>query len=123
MAGLKLMTTGGYVPRVAPHLLNDNEAQRAINTKLYSGVLRSWKKPLPLDPVVSVPDETETIYKGKDTSGDAIWLSWITDVDVVQSPLESASPMSIYYTGDGVPKKTNSALAGTANGTNPDAWS
>ena len=122
MAGLKLMTTGGYVPRVAPHLLNDNEAQRAINTKLYSGVLRSWKKPLPLDPVVSVPDETETIYKGKDTSGDAIWLSWITDVDVVQSPLESASPMSIYYTGDGVPKKTNSALAGTANGTNPDAW-
>jgi len=44
MAGLKIMTQGGYVPRVAAHLLADNEAQLALNTKLYSGDLRSWKK-------------------------------------------------------------------------------
>lgn len=122
MAGLKLMTTGGFVPRVAPHLLNDNEAQKALNAKLYSGSLKSWKKPAPIQPYVTVAPDTETIYKGLDSSSDDIWLAWNTDVNVVSSPLETAAPMMIYYTGDGVPKKTNSTLAGTANGENPDAW-
>ena len=45
MSGLKIMAMGGYVPRVAPHLLNDNEAQKALNTKLYAGDLRAWRKP------------------------------------------------------------------------------
>ena len=96
MAGLKLMTNGGYVPRVAPHLLQDNEAQKAINTKLYSGVLRSWRKPLPITPKVTVPVGTETIYKGLKSSGDDLWLSWGTNVDVVSSPLESAAPMMVF---------------------------
>jgi len=122
MAGLKLMTTGGYVPRVAPHLLQDNEAQKAINTKLYSGVLRAWRKPLPITPVVNVAASTETIYKGLKSSGDDLWLAWSTDVDVVSSPLESASPMMVFYTGDGVPKKTNSALAGSTSGGAPANW-
>lgn len=122
MAGLKLMTNGGYVPRVAPHLLADNEAQKAVNTKLYSGVLRSWRKPKPVFPIVTVPSTAETIYKGLKTSGDDLWLSWSSEVDVVSSPLESASPMMIFYTGDGVPKKTNSVLAGSAQGGSPANW-
>ena len=122
MAGLKLMTTGGYVPRVAPHLLQDNEAQKAVNTKLYSGVLRAWKKPLPISPVITVPAGTETIYKGMKTTGDDLWLAWTKDVDVVSSPLESASPMMVFYTGDGVPKKTNSTLAGSTSGGAPANW-
>lgn len=122
MAGLKLMTTGGYVPRVAGHLLNDNEAQKAVNTKLYSGVLRSWRKPAPITPLVTVPATTETIYKGLKTSGDDLWLAWDADVNVVSSPLESASPMMVFYTGDGVPKKTNSALAGSTSGGEPADW-
>lgn len=122
MAGLKLMTTGGFVPRVAPHLLNDNEAQKALNAKLYSGVLKSWKKPAPITPSVSVAADTETIYKGLKSDGDDLWLAWNTDVNVVSSPLETAAPMMVYYTGDGVPKKTNSTLAGTTQGVNPADW-
>ena len=123
MAGLKLMTQGGYVPRVAPHLLADNEAQRAINTKLYAGDLRSWKKPLPLEPAVFVPSGTQSIYKGKDLAGDPHWISWQNDVDVVKSPLTDAgNPTVIYYTGDGVPKKTNSSLAGDVSGQPPADW-
>lgn len=120
MAGLKLMTHGGYVPRVAPHLLQDNEAQRAVNTKLYAGDLRSWYKPKPVTPLFGLPAGANTIYKGKDEDGDALWISWTDDVDVVRNPItDDSNPMSIYYTGNGTPKKTNSDLVGTTQGASP----
>ena len=123
MAGLKIMTQGGYTPRVAPHLLQDNEAQKALNTKLTAGDLRSWKKPQSLASRVFVADGTQTIFKGKKTGGDDLWLSWANDVDVIKSPLgDNINGMSIYYTGDGVPKKTNAAMAGTTQGVSPSNW-
>lgn len=45
MAGIKLTAFAGIVPRTSPSLLQDNEAQTASNTKLYSGELRSWNAP------------------------------------------------------------------------------
>jgi len=123
MAGLKIMTQGGYVPRVAAHLLADNEAQMALNTKLYSGDLRSWRKLGLLSPSITVQPDTKAIFKGKKSNGDPLWLSWLTDVDVVNNPLtDEDNPMSIYYTGDGAPKKTNSALAGSIQGNSPQNW-
>lgn len=123
MAGLKLMTQGGYVPRAAPHLLADNEAQRAINTKLYAGDLRSWKKPKTILPSFVLPANSKTVYRGRDSGDGSLWLSWASDVDVVKNPIQdSTNPMSIYYTGDGVPKKTNSDLAGTTQGASPAAY-
>jgi hypothetical protein len=120
MAGLKLMTQGGYVPRVAAHLLQDNEAQRAVNTKLYAGDLRSWYKPSYVQPFFEVPVNTEAIYRGKDTGGNELWLTWLNEVDVARNPItDSSNPMSIYYTGDGTPKKTNSTLAGSTQGQPP----
>lgn len=119
MSGLKIMTYGGYVPRVAPHLLNDNEAQKALNAKLYSGSLQSWKKPGQLVPRIFVASDTQTIYRGKNTSSDVRWIAWNTDVDVAKSPILGSQYMNIFYTGDGVPKKTNSTLAGSTNGTAP----
>lgn len=117
------MTQGGYVPRVASHLLQDNEAQRAINTKLYAGDLRSWQKPLPVLPSFTVSTETDTIYRGKNPVGDQRWIAWTSDVDVALNPIvDSDNPMSIYYTGDGTPKKTNSDLAGLTQGTSPTAY-
>lgn len=119
MAGLKLMTQGGYVPRAAPHLLQDNEAQRAINTKLYAGDLRAWRKPGVVG--ILVPSGTQTIYKGISTLNTPQWLGWQSEVDVVRNVItDSSNPMSIYYTGDGTPKKTNSTLAGNAVGEPPD---
>ena len=40
MAGLKLMTQGGFNPKVAAHLLDNATGQRAVNTKVYAGDLR-----------------------------------------------------------------------------------
>jgi len=123
MAGLHLKAFGGFVPRVASHLLQDNEAQKAVNTKLYSGTLQSWKKPASLDPSVSVDPATKTIYAAKNVSGDNVWMAWTSEVDVVNSPVQSeAQAFSIYYTGDGEPKKTNTTLCGASNGGEPVAW-
>lgn len=122
MSGLKLMTYGGYVPRVAPHLLQDNEAQKAVNTKLYSGDLQSWKKPGSLTPQIFVPDNTATIFRGKTTTGATRWIGWTADVDVARSPVAGSEQMNIFYTGDGAPKKTNSTLCGNSAGQSPDNY-
>ena len=113
MAGLKLAAFAGIAPRVSVTLLKDNESQSAINTKLYSGELRPWNKPKTVAGANDLVGSCKTIYKHKDVAGDALWLSWSTDVDVVPSPVYSSGENPIYYTGAGTPKKTNSALAET----------
>lgn len=123
MAGLKLMTQGGYVPRVAAHLLQDNEAQRAINTKLYAGDLRGWYKSTPVTPAFECIDFGETLYKIKDPAQDNRWLVWDSVVTVALNPvIDDTNPSSIYYTENQELKKTNSDLAGTTNGVPPDDW-
>lgn len=121
MAGLKLNAFGGFVPRVAAHLLNDNEGQKAVNTKLYSGSLRPWFAPLGSG--IFPAAGTQAIYKTKRANGSALWFAWQNAVDVVKSPLQDTNSYSIIYTGDGVPKKTNTALSGaTTDGQSPSSW-
>lgn len=123
MAGLKLMTQGGYVPRVAAHLLQDNEAQRAINTKLYAGDLRGWYKSAPVTPAFQCIELGETLYKIKDPDQDNRWLVWDSVVTVALNPIiDDTNPSSIYYTENAELKKTNSDLAGSDSGTPPDDW-
>lgn len=117
MASLNLRTFGGFVPRVASTLLQDNEAQEAVNVKLYSGALESWRKTYPTTPIISVPSGTQTIFKTKNNFGDTIWIGWTSDVDYVNSPLTDTNSFRIFYTGDGRPKKTNTALTGSINQT------
>lgn len=118
MAGLKITAFAGFVPRQSPYLLQDNEAQIAKNTKLYSNELRPWQRPGVVDGAPLIPFVPLTIYRGLKTSGDNLWLAWEDDVDVVPGPVfDVGNPL--YYTGDGVPKKTNSALAETGTGPFP----
>jgi hypothetical protein len=123
MAGLHLKAFGGFVPRVAAHLLQDQESQKAVNTKLYSGTLRSWKRPAHLDPSVTVSPATKTIYAAKNVSGDNVWMAWDEEVDVAPGPLtDETNAFVLYYTGNGSPKKTNETLAGSPSGGNPAAY-
>lgn len=125
MAGLKLMTQGGFNPKIAPHLLDDATGQRAINTKVYSGDLRSWFKPKAVEPVFSCIPGGETIYLGLDNSDNDRWLVWDTPVWVAKSPiLDETENLQIYYTENLVLKKTNATLAGDSsfNGEPPDEW-
>ncbi len=123
MAGLKLMTQGGYTPRVAAHLLADSEAQRAINTKLYAGDLRGWYKSAKVTPAFSCIESGEAIYKTKNNSGDDRWLVWDSAVSVALNPvIDDTQESSIYYSENNELKATNSTLAGNTNGTPPANW-
>ena len=121
MAGIKLQGFAGIVPRQSPYLLQDSEAQTAINTKLYSNEVRSWQKPGILDPRRIITDYVPlTIYRTQNTSGDDLWLTFNKDVDIVPGPIFDSNN-TLYYTGagtDGLPKKTNATLAQTGTGPN-----
>jgi hypothetical protein len=87
MAGIKIAAFAGIVPRTSDSLLQDNEAQKASNTKLYSGELRSWYKPGQMPVRAFARPDALSIYKQSKASGDAIWLSWSTDVNAVPGPI------------------------------------
>lgn len=119
MAGLKLSAFAGIAPRVGVALLQDNEAETAINTKLYSGELRAWNQPDNVTGANNLVADALSMYKHKNTSGGDLWLSWTTDVNVVPSPIFDTGENPIYYTGSGTPKKTNSTLSQTGTGPYP----
>lgn len=111
MAGFKLSAFAGMAPRVSAALLQDNEAQKAENTKLYSGELRSWNKPGILSPRQRYAFTPKSIFRGTGIDGSALYYAWANDVDVVKGPINDTSDYRIYYTGDGTPRKTNAVLA------------
>ena len=111
MAGFKLSAFAGMAPRVSAALLQDNEAQKAENTKLYSGELRSWNKPGVLSPRQRFNFAPKSIFRSTGTDGSAMYMAWASDVDVVKGPINDTSDYRVYYTGDGTPKKTNALLA------------
>jgi hypothetical protein len=119
MAGLKLAAFAGIAPRVSKTLLKDNEAQTSVNTNLYTGEIRSWRRPGSLPIPAATVAGCRSIYRHNDVSGDDLWLSWNVDVNVVPGPIYATGEYPIYYTGDGTPKKTNAALAETGSGPFP----
>lgn len=119
MPGLKIVGFDGEVPRLSPTLLGDSQAQQASNVKLYSGELRYWRGVKKVfQPALK---DVQSIYKM--VNGEqSRWLTWDTDVNVVSGALADLSDIRAYYTGSGVPKKTNWALASTGVGPYPAAY-
>lgn len=113
MPFINLQDFSGISPRTGPANLAANQAQVARNAKLQSGELRPWRKPLE----TYTPDggDTNTIYRLVNPStGAGVWLEFAVDVNVVPGPVADTTEGRVYYTGDGVPKKTNWALATTS---------
>jgi hypothetical protein len=125
MAYIKLEKFSGLSPRTAPTQLAPNQAQVAKNVRVTGQQLASWKlETKEYQPVGATT--LSTIYKLYDQATNAYrWLGWTTDVDVVVGPVGDITESRIYYTGDGVPKKTNWALATTAGvgaAPYPNSW-
>lgn len=117
MTAYAVRTFNGMAPLVAPHLLDQGQAQSSLNTKLYRGDLRPWKDTAN---VISLPAGTppQTIYRyGEGQTVDTqFWFTWPTDVNVVRGPIADDQFERVYWTGDTVggadyPKYTINSIA------------
>jgi len=104
----------GIRPRAGASLLQPNEAQDAINVKITQGHLRPWAQQIVVDSAESA-ELIRTIYFYLQQ----YWLTWDADVDVLPGPIANDTDNKLYYTGDGIPKKTNETEATTGVGDMP----
>lgn len=103
----------GIAPKIAADLLGQYAAQIAENCKIQDGQLRPWYNALQTDTLV-LTDLIRTLY---DLGG--YWMEFSADVDIIPSPVSGDTQNRIYYTGDGIPKKTNLTEATTGSGAQP----
>ena len=106
----------GIMPRYGAKTLPNNAAQVAENVRLESGEIRPITVSAPI--AGAVLSNALSIYPIG--IGSYTYLSWASDVDVARSPIAD-SEGRIYYTGDGVPKKTLISLATAGPGPYPNA--
>lgn len=104
----------GVRPRVASDLLDGNEGQDADNCKITNGQLRAWDQDLSTQ-ILQNTGTIITIYLYEDQ----YWFEWESDVDVVPGPVSGNTTGRFYYTGDGLPKKSDEDLATTGGGSLP----
>lgn len=100
----------GMKPRVAEHLLEANMASLAQNCNLLKGSLRPWKNKL-LDTTLAQTSLIKTIHYYLS----AYWLEWSATVNLQSGPIAGDTTSRFYYTGDGVPKKSNVTEATTGS--------
>lgn len=104
----------GIRPQRAAQLLGENEAQTAENVKLVSGELRPYDNELKNDDI-----QGSTLVKTIYLFRSAYWLEWTADVDVVEGPVLNDTAYRFYFTGSGIPKKSNLTEATTGAGAMP----
>lgn len=123
MPTLVIQNFDGELPRTGDTFLPDSGATQALNVRLYSGELRTWDGPTEV-PNVTLVDSADTFYKFYNPSTEeTAWLSWATPVHVQKSSLDDTVDFRLYYTGDGLPKKTNWDMAtNTVGSPLPDSW-
>lgn len=103
----------GMAPIVSPRLLDPRFGQKVVNALNTSGELSPIKEPLKIgNNLLAKPGVKKTIYRfGKDRGEAEYWFHWPTDVNVVRGSINDDTNERTYFTGDGVPKYTNAAVA------------
>ncbi len=87
MTAVKITNFVGIAPKISPELLPDNAAQVAYNTKLDSGDLVPYKESTRIGDTYRRAG-VRTLYTLHDEQGNPVWLSWGTDVDIVEASNE-----------------------------------
>jgi len=103
---------GGEIPKVASNLIPSSAAKRAKNCRLTSGNLRAIRG----NTFVWTPTKVgtiKTIYRYLSN----FWFHWLTVVHLIKNPLAAETNDRVYWTGDGVPKITDSEIATSGGGT------
>lgn len=120
MGVLSLGNFTGIYPRQSKNYLLDNAAQIARNVKLFSGEIRPWMKPV--KEYTTMQDGVVSIFKMQGPGSRTQWCEFTTDTDVVRGPVADAEDFRIYYSENGVCKKTNWELC-TEGSTSTPYWS
>lgn len=108
---ISIETFQGMMPGVEPHLLKPYMAKVATNVNLLKGSLRPWKKEL-LDTTLEQSDVLiKTIYQYLET----YWFEFSAHVHVLPGPIAGDTANKRYFTGIGIPKKTNQTEATTGS--------
>lgn len=121
MPAIKITSFLGTTPKAASELLPATAAQTAQNCKLYSGDLIPFSAPH-IVASASRSGTIKTLYALRNPDTDAlVWLSWLTDVDIVTPAADQITEQRFYYTGDGKPKVSNYRLATSGSAPYPSA--
>lgn len=114
----------GVYPSVDPFLLPANAAQVATAVRFQAGALSAFRAQSTVY-TSGKAGTLDTIYRfGLTTQSDTqYWLTFTDPVSIVKGPIAGDTSERTYYTGDGVPKVTDSTLALTGGGTSlPNAY-
>lgn len=111
---LSLIQPQGILPKVAKDLIGFQGAQIAENCKLADGQLKPWYNYLFTELAIN-KGIIQTLYRYVDE----YWFALEADVDIVPAPVSGDTANKIYYTGMGIPKKTNLTEAITGSGAMP----
>lgn len=91
--------------------LQEGVGVNAVNLRLGFGDMRGWRD---ASVVVTTGGATALIsayrMNRSAASDTAAWMQWTVDVDVVHSLIANDTTEEIYFTGDGVPKRTDNVL-------------
>lgn len=113
MAGLQIKSFGGIAPKVPPRYLQESQAQTALNSVVFNGALQPLSDVGSAVVTLTKVGTPLTIYRfGQSIVSDTqYWFHWITDVNVCRSQIAGDTSEWTFYTGDGIPKATYSAIA------------
>lgn len=113
MVVVRVQAFKGISPRTPPRYLADGAAQVAINCPVFSGSIQSLKDTGSSLLTLAKVGTPQTIYRyGQDLVSDTqYWFHWTKDVDVCRGQISGDTEEWTFYTGDGLPKATNAAIA------------
>ena len=95
-------------PKVAGHLLPEQNATLANDARLTDGRLRAYRNLLDVQSLSVAP---KSLYQYRD-GGNTYWFDWAQDVDVVRSPVADDPNNRVYMTGTvNGPRFTDNQLA------------
>lgn len=100
----------GEAPRITPRALPDNGSQEAINARLQSGDLETWRRFAEEYATAFESGQVRTIHL---MNGN--WLTWEEELEVARGVIPGDATFRTYITGLDAPRVTNLALATTGS--------
>ena len=111
---LSITNPQGMYPKISKDLIGFQSAQQAENCKLSDGQLKPWYNYLFTELAVN-KGIVQTLYLYEDD----YWFGIDAEVDIVPAPVSGDTASKFYYTGSGIPKKSNLTEATTGSGAMP----